>query len=72
MTSGVTPPGFIFAIMPSLQTLLDDISCDALPFEWATFDFAVFSQTKALWDCQQTTLQNAPQVAVEILRRRRQ
>jgi hypothetical protein len=36
--------------MTTLQTLLDVISYYALPFEWATFDFAAFSRSKRLWD----------------------
>jgi hypothetical protein len=28
--------------MITLQTLLDDITRDALPFAWTTFDFAAF------------------------------
>lgn len=34
--------------MITLQTLLDDIILDALPFVWTTFDFAAFSPGKRL------------------------
>ena len=36
--------------MKTLQTLLDDTSQDALPFECATFNFAAISRSKRLWD----------------------
>jgi len=45
--------------MKSLHTLLDDISYDALPPAWNTFNLADFSKSKTLWDYQQNALQQA-------------
>ncbi len=45
--------------MRKLETLLDEITFDALPPAWTTFDLARFSRAKRLWDYQQTALQNA-------------
>jgi type III restriction enzyme len=45
--------------MKKLETLLNDITFDVLPPNWATFDLRRFSRSKTLWDYQQTALENA-------------
>jgi len=45
--------------MSGLHTILQDIPFENLPPAWTTFDLASFSRAKALWDYQQSALQNA-------------
>lgn len=41
-----------------LESMVGDIDFETLPFAWNAFELAAFSSTKALWDYQQSAIEN--------------